>query len=232
MRLAFAIIAIAGCESPTQLSSPDAAPAAWTLAAIGEAEVERGEPGVTDFVMRLDAPTQPGDLLVLGVHLDTMSSLTPPFGFSEIATARAVNAANDDMLELWYAPSALPGVTTLSLAATGPMYAAVVWDFNVSGHATLDVGEATSAEVPTTMLASPTIGMADPGEIIVAAATSTSWVNGNGPGLLGFGEDSLAYRDGWSHLVGSFPPGSYYETWTTPAAGTYCASAVAFAVSN
>ncbi|HEY1549647.1 MAG TPA: hypothetical protein VGG28_17585, partial [Kofleriaceae bacterium] len=64
--------------------------------------------------------------------------------------------------------------------------------------------------------------------------TSTSRINGNGPLTLGFGEDSLEYGDGWAHLEGidPIPPPTYYETWTTPAAGTYCAAAVAFAVAN
>jgi len=228
-----AIVGLAACAAPvTAPTPPDATTVAWTLSTIGEVGVERGDPGVSEADVRLYQASGSGDLLILGVHLGSTSQLAPPSGFTEITAARAIDNANDDMLQFWYAPAVDAGVTTVSLSAIGRLYAAVVWDFSVAGPATLDIALANSDQPATTRPASPTIAMPTPGEIIVAAAVTASRVVGNAPSTFDFGDDSLAYQDGWSHLITIADPGSYYEYWETPAAEPYCAAAVAFAVAH
>ncbi len=245
MKIAVAALVLAACRPVDPIvAAPDAVPDPaenTSLFAQSQSFPPRNQvlgSASSSVVVTMDALTTIGDLLVVGVELDSsaqviaVSDNAPESArFTDVTAAHAVDDAAGNGLELWYAPITRAPATEVSIEATGLIHAAVVWEFVTTGVMAIDASAASSDQPMAAHPASPPVMATTAGEIVVVATASSAHVVGNSAAQ-GFAEDGTANYDGWAHASGfGFAPGLYSEEWDTPPTGTYCASAVSFAVS-
>lgn len=184
------------------------------------------------------APSGSHHLIVVAVQLSSGGSVASISddanngnAYAAIPAARATNPNPPDALELWYAKDSNPGATTISIAATTPVIAAVAWE--VSGIRTTDPVDTAStldAQPATTTPLGPPITTRGPGEFVVSVAIVANGVPGTSAGNE-FTNDYRTKGNGWAHLTDPMAAaGSHQAQWDQTLSGTYCASAAAFQV--
>jgi hypothetical protein len=181
------------------------------------------------------AATGAGHLLVVAVETNStgpVSSVTDNAGNSYVAVpgSRAILAADNRGVELWYAQDSLPGATTIT--ASGPtIHATVSWE--VSGIRTtnsLDTVTKLDDRPATTLPRGASIATSVDGEFVVSVAIVANSITGIRAGNE-FTNDRLTFGNGWAHLTdAAAPAGTHQAQWTQNASGGFCASSVAFLV--
>jgi hypothetical protein len=182
------------------------------------------------------AATAAGDLIVVGAQVAApggVASIADNAGtaYQRISGASALATAQGGILEIWYAPTANAGATTITVTANMTVIAIVVWEFRTSRVATVDAATQVSDQPQSANPAGPAITTRSDGELVIAAVVlDFHQITGIAAGNA-FTNDELANANGWAHLTDpSAPAGTYQATWNANVSDSYCASAVAFVV--
>jgi hypothetical protein len=251
MRAGFAIAMIllsAGCgrldfdvrpqlDAATQLdvatdSRGDATGVPWVL----EQHNSNSTVAASSTLSATVAATTAGDLIVAAVQVAApggVASIDDNAGtaYQRIAGSSAQAMANGGMLEIWYAPTANAGATTITVTANMTARAIVVWEFRTSRVATVDTATEVSNQPQAANPVGPAITTGSSGELVISAVVVDSQqITGIAAGNA-FTNDETANANGWAHLTdSSAPAGTYQAKWNTNVSDTYCASAAAFVV--
>jgi hypothetical protein len=184
--------------------------------------------------MPLAATSTAGQLIVVAANSSvgaTLTSLTDDAGntYLQIPTSRADSSANNDTLEVWYAPDANAGAATIT-AQTAALYTLMVWQFDGAVGARVDMAAGLSNQAGSVDPISPPVTTASDNEIIVASMIVKGSVTAMAAGSL-FTIDSTANANGFAHLTDSnVPAGTIQAIWQQQNASSYCSNAVAFTV--
>jgi hypothetical protein len=211
-----------GCATPG---------APWVLEQHNGAASSAGAPMLSVTV----APTTAGDLIVVGVQAgDPIGSTSvgdnAGTAYQLVPGTAAVLTTGGGDVELWYAPSANGGATTITATASTLVNATVAWELRTSRPATIDTAGQLSDQSTTTMPNAPAITTRCDGELVIAAVVL------HAGGVIGiaagneFTNDETTDNNGWAHITDPNPPaGPHQAVWTTTL-DTYCATAAAFVV--
>jgi hypothetical protein len=156
-----------------------------------------------------------------------------PNAYVAIPGARAININPNlsDAVELWYVADSRLGASTIRIAATTTVVAAVAWE--VSGIRTvdpLDTASKLEAQPATTTPHGPPITTSAAGEFVVSVAIVANGVTGTDASNE-FTNDYRTLGNGWAHLTDPMAPaGSHQARWMQNTSGSYCASAAAFQI--
>jgi hypothetical protein len=180
-------------------------------------------------------PTTAGDLIVVAVQAGVpvgSTSVRDSAGttYQPVPGAAAVMTARGGDVEIWYAPTATGGATTITATSTTQVTAIVAWELRTARTATIDTAGQLSDQPATTMPSAPAITTrCDGGLVIAAAVLDTTGVTGLATGTE-FTNDETSNGNGWAHITDpSAPAGSHQAIWTS-ALNPYCATAAAFVV--
>ena len=223
-------------DAPIVGSDAPSGHGAWRLVQVKEAD-NANMGGLASLSATL-APTTAGDLLVVGVQFAVGANTTgvtdnaagTPSTFTGIGASRAHNLQGDGGVEVWYAPSANAGATSVTATASAAsLYSVVVWEFATAAPATVDIAKQESDQAASASPATPAITTVNAGELVIAIGIVADSISGLAPGSE-FTNDTLANGNGWAHITSTTAPaGAHQATWDS-AAGTYCSDAVAFHV--
>ena len=208
---------------------PDAVPGApgWVLV---QTEAVQGPTLTVD-------PLGSQHLIVMAVQLDQDGLVTAITdnsncnSYMSISTAHAGCAELETELVMYYANPSCTGATTISVAATTSVLAAVVWE--VSGIRTddpLDTAIVLDDQPASTSPLGPTITTSTDGEFVVSVAIVDNIASGIHPGNE-FTNDQFAFGNGWAHLTDPMAKAGVHQAqWDQPDPGVYCANAAAFKI--
>lgn len=179
--------------------------------------------------------TGSGHLIVVGWastagSSPTISSVTDNAGntYLEAGSARAVNTAQNRMVDIWYSRNSNAGATTLTITPNpaGSTGVAVVWEFsNTDTAAPLDQTSVLNTQPATTPATGAPITTTSAGELIISTMIPATINNGLVAGSQ-FTNDQSQGGVGWAHLIAA-SVGTYSAQWST-IAGTYASSSVSF----
>jgi hypothetical protein len=206
---------------------------AWSLVNV---QGTVNDSGPTTLSVSEPSPITAGDLVVVALHArGNASSIAvtdnAPGGgttYTAIPGAIATNTTLGDTVEIWYAPSASAGVTSITASSsTGQLLTLMVWEFATRAPATVDTAAELSAQPSTLAPSAPPVTTANTGELVIAIAIVAGNVLGIAPE---FTDDSQLDGNGWAHIRSpAAPAGMQVVQWDSDA-GSYCADAVAFHV--
>ena len=176
-----------------------------------------------------------GHLLVVAVQTTStgpVTSVTDNAGNTYVAIpgSRAILAADNLGVELWYAQDSLPGATTIT--ATGPTILSMV-SWEVAGIRTtnaLDTASVLDDRPATTTPRGAPITTSVDGEFVVSVAIVANTITGIRAGNE-FTNDRMTLGNGWAHLTDAAAlAGSHRAQWNQDSIGGYCTSSAAFFV--
>jgi hypothetical protein len=183
--------------------------------------------------------TGSGHLIVVGWasaggSSPTISSVTDNAGntYVEAGSARAVNTAQNRMVDIWYAKNSNAGATTVTITPNpaGSSGAAVVWEFaGVDTTAPLDRTVTLNTQPATTTPTTAAITTTSAGELIISTMIPSTFNNGLVAGSL-FSNDQSEGGVGWAHYVA--PSIGTYSAQYSTLSGTYASSSVSFKVAG
>jgi hypothetical protein len=186
----------------------------------------------TQLVLSLPGPTRAGDLLIVVAgqfNLGEVLSAVVDDASNSYQSANAVGVTSGlgDIVEIWYAPDAKPGATSVTLVGFGSENREG-WLLEFSGLdpiAPLVAVQTTSDGASTTTPGTPPIDAGTVPAIVVGAVDVTGLVTGlqTGP----FVPLAIHYGNGAAYTIAQ-APGAYSAVWDDNVADAYCATAAAF----
>jgi hypothetical protein len=179
-----------------------------------------------------------GNLLVVAIQLwgnnssITIAGVTDNAGntYMEAGPARAINAFDNTVADIWYAKNSVPGATSVTITPSVSVASstAVIWEF--TGASTLDATSTLNSQPSGVTPSGASVTTSAAVEVIVSIVevqnNVTSIASGNG-----FTNDSLTGSNGWAHLITS-SPGTYSAQWNQTVAGTSASSTASFKASS
>lgn len=177
--------------------------------------------------------TGSGNLIVVAFasinFTPTITSVTDNAGntYVEAGSARAVDSAANEIVDVWYAKNSKSGATTVTItpSASGTG-AAMIWEFsNVDTGSPLDQTTVLNSQPAATTPLGASVTTTAPNEVIVSVMSPVGTITGPHSGNA-FISDSLFFGVGWAHLVTS-STGTYAAQWDITS-GTYASSTVSF----
>jgi uncharacterized protein (TIGR03437 family) len=182
--------------------------------------------------------TGSGNLIVVGFQADSasgsgvvVSTITDNAGntYGEAGPARAIDAAESDMVDIWYARNSAAGATSITItpSASASGSAAVIWEFSGANlTAPLDQTAVLNSQSATSTPAGAPVTTTSQNEVVISIADVEYAVTGIASGNT-FTSDSTLLENGWAHLVTS-SVGTYYPQWNQNHAGTYVSTTASF----
>ena len=182
--------------------------------------------------------TGSGNLIVVGFQADSSNGSAVVLStisdnarntYAEAGAARAIDAAEGDMVDIWYARNSAAGATSITIAPSASVSgsAAVIWEFSGADLTSpLDQTAVLNSQPATSTPSGASVTTVSQNEAVISIADVAHTLTGIASGNA-FTADSTLLGNGWARLVTS-SPGTYSPQWTQNAAGTYASSTVSF----
>jgi hypothetical protein len=209
-------------STPHDALVSDAASTPWTLVQTATSTT------ATTTIM----PSNAGDLIVVAMETPSGGSITSIIDnvgntYVAIIPARAVVAAANRSVEVWYAKDTAAGATEITVTAP-TLYGTVMWEASgLDPMHPLDAASELTDQAATIAPVGASITTTSPGEFVVSMVIAADKITSLTAGA--FTNDQTTNFNGWAHLtLATAPAGTYQTQWNQNVSGAYCASSVAF----
>lgn len=180
--------------------------------------------------------TGTGNLLVVAFSslygtTPSISGVTDSAGntYTEAGSARAVDSAANQMLDIWYARNSKGGATSVTINPnpSGSSGGAVIWEFSgVDPNSPLEQTTVLNTQPATTTPSGAPVATTSSSDIIVSVMVPSGSVTGLHAGNAFTNDFAGFYGVGWAHMI-TAGGGAYAAQWDT-SSGTYASATVAF----